>query len=352
MRWWWYKLPLFFLFVLVVLLTVRQLVPTLPQPIKRITRPFRTYLKVHEAEELLKEDENPHVKQVPELANASTSRVGLLRNYALAALGLLQTLIWVSTAAYDIASPSWRPKRWPSALPWPLLILAVSWFYATLKPALKPRNKPHYDLFALYITFAAQALIHLGFIAILFYVEEIDLSRGAFTKAKIILNLIVIATCLWITLTTNMAEPGVGGPISRADIGTKISPEDYTTLWKWLTFAWVTPVTQQTSLSNEDDVWELSPLMRTRALYTKYTEVGKQFYSADGKVTPSSFFWHWWACNSLDVILEFVLSMMSLLLEFSGPLFLKLILDCIAKLSTTTDPKISRGLRAQAFIYA
>ncbi|KAG8797198.1 hypothetical protein FRC18_009044, partial [Serendipita sp. 400] len=44
--------------------------------------------------------------------------------------------------------------------------------------------------------------------------------------------------------------------------------------------------------------------------------------------------------------------MMSLLLEFSGPLFLKLILDCIAKLSTTTDPKISRGLRAQAFIYA
>ncbi|KAG8799862.1 hypothetical protein FRC17_007015, partial [Serendipita sp. 399] len=350
----WSELPLL---VLVAFLTVPQLVPTVPRPIKRITRPFRTYLKVHEAEELLKEDEKHattskvQVPELPTLNASSTSRKGLVRNYALAGLGLLQTLNWISLAAYILVLTKWKPRR----AFWNATITAVSWLYATLKPAMKPRRKPHYDLFVLYLVLAALSLLRIGSAAFVSYVYQVETFGSGLFKFNQLLNLVVIGTCLGITLTTNLAEPGLGGaPISRADIGTKVSPEDYTTLWKWLTFAWVTPVTQQTSLSNEDDVWELSPLMRTRAIYTKYTEVGKSFYGSDGKVTGKSFFWHWWACNSLDIILQFVLSMVSLLLEFSGPLFLKLILDSISKLSSSPPPTplVARRLRAQALIYA
>ena len=92
--------------------------------------------------------------------------------------------------------------------------------------------------------------------------------------------------------------------------------------------------------------------MATRAIYSKYVETGRRFVLPDGKITPGAFFWHYWACNSLDYLLEFGLSFVSLILEFAGPLFLKLILDNISKLPAAATEVETRKLRAKALIYA
>lgn len=156
-----------------------------------------------------------------------------------------------------------------------------------------------------------------------------------------------------------MANPGIEtglvrekGDSIRARNGVAVCPQDYTTLWKWITFAWMTPVTKQTELSKEEDIWNLPPSIATRAVYSKYSEIGKSFYP-DGKITLSRFFWHWWRANSLDIIVEFIFSFAGVFLDFSGPLFLKLILDCISSFSQVSLTPIElRRLRAQAITYA
>jgi hypothetical protein len=197
-----------------------------------------------------------------------------------------------------------------------------------------------------------RAIESVGVAAYQSYVYERNLFSSRTELLASFSNIFVLTVLLVIIFNMPIAVPGDGSGITRDMIGTKISPEDFTKLWKWIGFGWVTPLTKKDPLFNEEDVWNLSPLMATRAVYTKYTEVGKAYQNPGGEVTPSSLFRHWWACHSLDIILEFGLSMLSAALEFSSPLFLKLILECIASLSTETAPVEARKLRAQALLWA
>ncbi|PVF92981.1 hypothetical protein CPB86DRAFT_768539 [Serendipita vermifera] len=325
----------------------------LTKPLARVARPFKTYLTTQEAEELLKSvPKAEHNNSQP----ATPRRVDKRhrgRSFFQAFLALAEGLVWLSSAAYYLfySSTSFS-EGIKSERFWNTLIVAVTWFYCTVKAARWQKKSPSYQLFALYL------LLFLLFAAILAgyvydtYVYQFNFFRSPAFLLGEVFHLTITIILLVIVFNTPISSPIENGPINPQDIGKKISPEDYTTLWKWITFAWMTPVTRQTSLSKEEDVWELSPTMRTSAVYSKYKNLGKKFERSDGKITGGSFFWHWWACNSLDVNLDIVLSMVSLVLEFSGPLFLKLILDIISELYKTYDPVESRRLRAQAVIYA
>lgn len=53
-----------------------------------------------------------------------------------------------------------------------------------------------------------------------------------------------------------------------------MSPEDYTSLFGWVTFSWVYPLVKKGRVTDlkEDDVWNLSFTNRSKPLFTKFNE--------------------------------------------------------------------------------
>ena len=117
------------------------------------------------------------------------------------------------------------------------------------------------------------------------------------------------------------------------------TPEDYATLWSWISFDWVVPLLRtalaRTALS-EDDIYPLSPIMKARPLYIKFSHLSggllKRILHA----------------NSRDMIIDFTFTYASIVLGYAGPFFLKHILDALD--NTRGEP--GREARAIAFVYA
>ncbi|CAL1697425.1 unnamed protein product [Somion occarium] len=126
--------------------------------------------------------------------------------------------------------------------------------------------------------------------------------------------------------------------INPEEIGQSISPEDYTSLWGWITFDWIRPLIRRgTNVTlNEGDVWNLSPTMQARPVYIKFSQTKR-----------NTLLKRLWAANSLDLILDFVLTYVSVVFNYLGPFFLKRILDSLDP-SFKSDPAISY----QAYIFA
>lgn len=118
--------------------------------------------------------------------------------------------------------------------------------------------------------------------------------------------------------------------------GASVSPEDYTTLWGWASFRWLIPLVIRgtSSTLNEADVWEMSPTMQARPLHIKFSR-------STGKLLKRL-----WKTNSLDLILDFVLSHVSIVFNYAGPFFLKQILDSLDGDGRNPEK------RALAFVYA
>ena len=117
------------------------------------------------------------------------------------------------------------------------------------------------------------------------------------------------------------------------------TPEDYATLWSWISFDWVVPLLRtalaRTALS-EDDIYPLSPIMKARPLYLKFSHLSGGLLKC---------IWH---AESQDMIIDFVFTYASIVLGYAGPFFLKHILDALD--NTRGEP--GREARAIAFVYA
>jgi hypothetical protein len=284
------------------------------------------------------------------------------RTITLGILAVIEAEAWLSISVYTFpilpitGQDLDKVDYW-----WNAVVKFLAWTYCAYCPLRRPKLTPLYEVFIFHLTLGVLGVLHLSRYTYDTYVYRIHPLRHPLFVFATILDLTIVFGSLYITLTTHIAHPGPESGLLRKDDGSiqdsdgqLVSPEDYTTLWRWTTFAWVTPVTKQKDLSTEDDVWNLSPLMATRAIYSKYVEVGQQFYP-EGKITPIQFVWHLWKCHSLDIILGFSLSTLSALSEFAQPLFLKLILDAISEFTTPNYPLSAvevRQIRAVAVVYA
>ncbi|KAH7904349.1 ABC transporter type 1, transmembrane domain-containing protein [Hygrophoropsis aurantiaca] len=123
--------------------------------------------------------------------------------------------------------------------------------------------------------------------------------------------------------------------VKKEDIGVTVAPEDYTTLWGWITFKWVYPLIKRgnSTTLNENDIWNLSPTIQSRPLFTKFNTIVR-----------SSLLRRLWAANSLDIMMDFGLTLVSAIFNYASPFFLRRILDAIE------NPM--PGSRAKAYIYA
>ncbi|KAI0003794.1 ABC transporter type 1, transmembrane domain-containing protein [Russula compacta] len=261
---------------------------------------------------------------------AAASQVGpghLWKSLLLSSIALTETLVWLGVASFTII----QDERNLIFVASPF-IFALTWLFATVRPIVRPKSTPPFDLFMFYLIFTAFELVSLGAFAYNKHAHATPFPPPL-TLAVHILNLCVLLILLSTVLSMPLAIPS--SRVEKAKIGTSVSPEDYTTLWGWVTFSWVWPLVKRgtSTTLNEDDVWALSPTMQSRPVFVKF-----------GNTKRATLLRRLWAANSLDLILDFVLTFISVVFHYTSPYFLKRILDAIDDRNSAT--------RSQAYVYA
>jgi hypothetical protein len=378
---------------------------TLKSLTSNLSAPFQTYLTLPEAEAYLS---GASPAQAAAVRNRSIGRVKLWRSVVQSALALALALAWTVGGAFRAALnpeyPTWRLLQ--------PFIVGSAWLYAALKPTFAPKPTVAYDLFALYILHLVGSVLTFGGAL---YDAYLSAPYHAVPTSAVVLNVLnlgVIVLLLLVSLSTPIALPSsyvvaaqVGrtpinsistitsesGPSSNSASTTTTSspptPEDYTTLYGWLSFAWVSPlVAAGTSTTlNEKDVWALSPTLQSAALFRKLVALRAKFGSWTGVSSPSgsasstttsassstnvkptttrskpNLLRLLWAANSLDILLDASLTVVSILFAYAGPFFLREILASISSFASfTADPNSTpeeeaqaRASRAKAYVYA
>ncbi|KAJ7647783.1 hypothetical protein FB45DRAFT_987394 [Roridomyces roridus] len=275
----------------------------LPAPVQKVAdaikRPFTRYISLRDAVALVV-DSKDTVDAAPEV-----EPVPLWRTFIFVFVGLLECLAWLANGSFILITGH---SKWHAVQQF---LIAGTWLYAVARPALRPKATPPFDLFTLYIVHMLGGIFVLGG-----YLFEHDASGAALPGTLVLVALSVNLAALVGLITVIMGMP-LAVPshlVKKEDIGSIVSPEDYTTLWKWVTFTWVYPLVKRgryTTL-NEDD-----------SLLAKL-----------------------WAANSFDIIGDFLLTLCSVMFNYAGPFFLKRILDAV---DTETESEKDKG---KAYIYA
>ncbi|KAF7307832.1 ABC bile acid [Mycena kentingensis (nom. inval.)] len=243
--------------------------------------------------------------------------VPLWRTVVLASVGLMEALVWVARGSFLlISNAAFRDAA-------SHFCVASAWLYTAGRPVFRPTATVPFDILTLYL-----ALVLAGGVQL---VERVS-DGSAIPLVASVLNLAVLAIVLAVVL---------GMPLAMAPIreqGTRISLEHYTSLGRWLTFSWVYPLIRKGRKEElvEDDVWELSPTFRSRPLFEKFSSL-----------PGVSLLRRLWLANSLDMILTFVLALLSVIFNFTGPFFLRRILDI---LDTEYDPTTALNYAVLMFI--
>ncbi|GAW07489.1 multidrug resistance-associated ABC transporter [Lentinula edodes] len=269
----------------------------LPQWVTRaarlIKKPFRTFITIHEAEALSGDDgAELHVEE----------HVPLWRTLVFAFIGLLEMIVWLATGAYNsiLSRPALNP-----------FLNVFVWSYTVARPIAYPSATVPYDLFCIYSLQLFSEAFQLG--GMLFTRDAFGIPLPSTDIVALhAVNLSLVVILLAVVLYMPMAIPS--GKVNIKDIGQTVTPEDYTPLGSWITFAWVYPLIRKGTVTtlNEDDVWALSPTIQSRPIFAK-------FMSIQTVSLAKRLFW----ANSLDLILEFLISTLSVFFEFLNPFFLK-----------------------------
>ncbi|KAJ7863242.1 hypothetical protein B0H13DRAFT_2237132 [Mycena leptocephala] len=263
--------------------------------------PFKTYITLHEAEgaDFQSSGGEDEPIEVPR-------GVALWRARLFTVAGLLQTLIWIAIAVfYSLMADT--VDAWSFAQ---CLLLAFSWLYTAVRPIVSPPVTAPYDLFLVYTLHVMGGVLLLGGQLFDYAVAAAPLPSAPILLGLFV-NLVAILALLYVTVQMPMNLPS--SRIKKEDIGQSVSPEDYTRLWGWITFNWVYPLIKRgtTETLNEKDVWELSPTMQSRPYF-----------------------------------LDFVGTILSTIFQYSGPFFLKRLLDSI------DQPNATPRDRGMAYVYA
>ncbi|KZT57684.1 hypothetical protein CALCODRAFT_273206 [Calocera cornea HHB12733] len=303
-----------------------------PKPIRTaaryVTAPFDSFVTLPEAKAILKGE----TVSANEAIGQTEPRPPVWKTVVLAILALTESLGWIGVGTYGIV---FCTRSHDSVAIWSIafaFVKVLPWLYATITPLIRPQATAPYDLFALYLTFVATAAINVG--AQLFILSAYGTPLPPWwIFALSVADLVIPVLSIGVVLSMPIALPA--DEDEKKEIGKTISPEDYTSLYGWVTFAWVGPLVWKgrKKTLNEEDVWSFSPTLQSQPLFEKYRAMRKS-------TTLRSLF----AANSLDLILDCILSFVASICAYAGPFFLKRILDAIA------NPTPER--RSFAFLFA
>ncbi|KAJ6585099.1 multidrug resistance-associated ABC transporter [Mycena capillaripes] len=268
-----------------------------------IGHPFKTFILLHEAEALA----SPH----PQNASVVPSR-GNWCSVLFAFLALLEGLAWVADASFYLAM---TPSDASGVIR--RLLVALSWIYATYKPIVHSSPTVSYDLLAIYLLHFIAASLDLGGVLFENIVSDVPLPPPL-NLFGLSANLGIILALLYVTMRMPIGLPSLR--VKEQDIGYSVSPENYTSLFGWITFNWVYPLIQRgtNTTLEEKDIWVLSPTIQSKAIFTK-------FYNLQSATLLRRI----WEANSLDILLDFFGTLGSVIFAYASTFFLKRLLDAI-----------------------
>ncbi|KAI0030294.1 multidrug resistance-associated ABC transporter [Vararia minispora EC-137] len=284
-----------------------------------VVAPFRQFLSVEQAEAYEAMDNAPSPAD-------STLRPPPWRMLVLTGLALAEALAWIFVASLLAV------QRTPLLSVARAYVAGTSWLYATVRPTARPALTVPYDLFLLFLVHATAVCLSLGGAL---YEHSAYGAPLPPTGALVlyVLDATVILTLLVIVMSTPVGVPSAR--VERSKIGETVSPEEYTTLWGWVTFSWVWPLIRKgvKVTLNEDDVWNLGPTFRSKPVFAQFT-----------RTNHSSLLWRILAANSFDILMDFVGSYAAVVFDYARPYFLRRILDAIDHPSSES--------RSKAYVFA
>ena len=131
-------------------------------------------------------------------------KVGLGRfwkSLLLSWFALIETVGWLGIASFMSLQDDRDPVYVAS-----LFVFAFTWLFATVRPLVRPKLTPPYDLFALYLIYTAFELISLGAFAYNYHAYGTPLPPSLTVTAHI-LNLCVLLILDTIVLSMPLAIP-------------------------------------------------------------------------------------------------------------------------------------------------
>ncbi|KAL0951671.1 hypothetical protein HGRIS_008350 [Hohenbuehelia grisea] len=304
-----------------------------PRPLRKTFAaakfPFQLFISLAEAEG--QRDEDATSRDENTLHSDGGRKGSAWRAVVFSFIGLVESLAWVGVGSYRIIDESSTLWVGLSAI-----LIAFTWLYATVRSIFSLEATPPYDIFSVYFLHLFGALLQLGGAAYDYNVLGYPWP-SAITSLAMVLNLVLITLGLVVMLGMPVGVPSE--QVKEGEIGTTLSPEDYTTLWGWISFSWVYPLIKKgrDDTLNEDDVWGLSATMQSRVIFAKYNSL-----------LSSTLLRRLLTANSLDLILDFSLTIASVIFTYAGPFFLKNILDIMQH----PPDEQTREKRSLAYIYA
>ncbi|KAI0357687.1 multidrug resistance-associated ABC transporter [Trametes cingulata] len=248
------------------------------------------------------------------------------QTFGLSAASLLLSLLWIGVGFYSLAT---HPEGARACVPW--FLTAAAWLYAAIRPVARPTATVPYDL-----------LLLVG----MRLLSDIALLAGRLYETYVhgmpLLSLTTIALLGDLFGATGEFAIIVNMPFATRDMyekdhtGKALSPEDYTTVWGWMTFNWLMPLLDLGVVKTltEADIWSLTPLLRSRPLHVKFSR-------STGNLVKRLF-----KAHLLELLADIVLTWIGIGLDYLRPYFLKCILDDLAA------PQRSPEQRASAYVYA
>ncbi|KAF9235883.1 hypothetical protein BU15DRAFT_77487 [Melanogaster broomeanus] len=292
----------------------------------RVKTPFHAFLTLHEAEELNVAVPKTRSALEDDQCLVVDNAFHLRRNGLLTFIALVQALSCLATGVHSLLTGN--DDTWIGTT---AILVGFTWIYGVCKPTFWPKATAHLDLFALYVTHLLLAVLLIGGTI---YEHEILYvpMPPCLQLIQMVVNSVAVMAGLAIVATTPFELPSIH---IQKSLYIKYSPEDYATILEWLTFRWVYPLIKRgtdTTL-NEEDVWDLSPTVQSRPVFAKFTSI-----------TRLSLFQCLFAASSLDLVCDFLLTIITIVFTYASPYFLRRILESIDNPSPES--------RSQAYIYA
>ncbi|KAJ7590252.1 multidrug resistance-associated ABC transporter [Mycena floridula] len=287
-----------------------------------IQSPLVMFLTVPEAEALEINRQNDPAAEI----EPSPLKKRLRPSNVFVFIGLVEALCWLAIGLHHIITIP--HDIWGGLRP---IIVAFSWSYTVARPTT---STAPLDLFSVYCIQLATSLINDGVLLYEHLLFATPTPSILFLSA-ISVNLVIIAILLIIVLNMPLTVPSRS--VKQEDIGHNVSPEDYTTLWQWIIFSWIYPLIEKgrDKTLGDKDIWPLSITMQSHIIFVKFISI---YHSS---------LLHWiWRANSLDIIVDFILKLTSVMLAFCVPYFLQHILEILDREDQTRED------RFRAYIYA
>ncbi|KAF7982635.1 hypothetical protein HWV62_27065 [Athelia sp. TMB] len=287
---------------------------------------FTDFLTLHEAEALDISEEKPQEEPVEIEVEV---QVPIWKTFTMSFVAILQTMLWLTMGCYMLI-----------AVPYGItdgifsILRAATWIYAALRPIVRAQATVPHDLFLLYVVQLFGGALLLG--GVLYDMDVYLLpAPGVEVMAALTFNLVATLALLCVVLSMPLVVPS--SRVKKSDIGVTVSPDDYVTLWGWVTFSWIYPIVKKGARVTlvESDVWKLSPTMASKPLLAKFTST----------IRPTVLE-RVWAANKFDMMIDLSLTCVGVVFSYAGPFYLRKIL------SQLDHEDITKEERSSAYLYA